>query len=153
MEEPRGNLRVAGNRRIALAYGCLQCLDSSNGGLSGWLARPDSIYSFYIDLRDRFEPGKAVWITETADAASGGNPWAATFLDSFRYLDQLGRLACRGVALVFHNTLASSEYGLLDQKSFEPRPNCWAALLWRRLMGTTVLDADCTKAGLHLYAH
>ena len=118
-----------------------------------WLARPDSIYAYYIDLRDRFEPGKAVWITETADAACGGNPWAATFLDSFRYLDQLGRLARRGVAVVFHNTLASSEYGLLDQKSFEPRPNYWAALLWRRLMGTTVLDAGRSEAGLHLYAH
>jgi hypothetical protein len=119
-----------------------------------WLARPDSIYAFYIELRDRFEPGKAVWITETADAACGGNPWAATFLDSFRYLDQLGRLARRGVAVVFHNTLASSEYGLLDQKSFEPRPNYWAALLWRRLMGTTVLDAGRRpEAGLYLYAH
>jgi len=94
-----------------------------------------------------------VWITETADAACGGNPWAATFLDSFRYLDQLGRFARRGVAVVFHNTLASSEYGLLDQKSFEPRPNYWAALLWRRLMGTTVLDALGSEAGLHLYAH
>ena len=118
-----------------------------------WLARPDSIYAYYIELRDRFEPGKAVWITETADAACGGNPWAATFLDSFRYLDQLGRLARRGVAVVFHNTLASSEYGLLDQKSFEPRPNYWAALLWRRLMGTTVLDAGRSEAGLYLYAH
>jgi heparanase len=119
---------------------------------SGWRV-PDSIYAYYIDLRDRFEPGKAVWITETADAACGGNPWAATFLDSFRYLDQLGRLARRGVAVVFHNTLASSEYGLLDQKTFEPRPNYWAALLWRRLMGTTVLDAARSEAGLHLYAH
>jgi heparanase len=127
---------------------------TADAALSGqWLARPDSIYAYYIELRDRFEPGKAVWITETADAACGGNPWAATFLDGFRYLDQLGRLARRGVAVVFHNTLASSEYGLLDQKSFEPRPNYWAALLWRRLMGTTVLNAVRSEAGLHLYAH
>ncbi|MGH8115642.1 MAG: hypothetical protein ACREPS_11405, partial [Rhodanobacteraceae bacterium] len=93
-----------------------------------------------------------VWITETADAACGGNPWAKTFLDSFRYLDQLGRLAKRGVAVVFHNTLASSEYGLLDSTTFEPRPDYWAALLWHRLMGTTVLDAGPSRPGLHLYA-
>lgn len=110
-----------------------------------WLARPDFIYAYYIELRDRFEPGKAVWITETADAACGGNPWAATFLDSFRYLDQLGGLARRGVAVVLHNTLASRDYGLLDRKSFEPRPNHWAALLCRRLMGTTVLDAPAWR--------
>lgn len=118
-----------------------------------WLARTDTSYDFYVKgLRDRYEPGKPVWITETADAACGGNPWAATFLDSFRYLDQLGRLARHGVDVVFHNTLASSEYGLLEQTTFAPRPNYWAALLWHRLMGTTVLDAGPSRPGLHLYA-
>lgn len=118
-----------------------------------WLARTETSYAFYVkDLRDRYMPGKPVWITETADAACGGNPWAATFLDSFRYLDQMGRLARHGVNVIFHNTLASSEYGLLEQGSFTPRPNYWAALLWHRLMGTTVLDAGPSKPGLHLYA-
>jgi hypothetical protein len=118
-----------------------------------WLARADSIFDYYIALRDKFEPGsRGVWLTETADAACGGNPWAATFLDSFRYLDQLGRLARRGATVNFHNTLASSEYGLLDQKTFEPRPNYWAALLWHRLMGPTVLDAGPSRPGLHRYA-
>ena len=89
-----------------------------------------------------------------ADAACGGNPWAATFLDTFRFLDQLGRLARQGISVVFHNTLASSEYGLLDQNTFEPRSNYWAALLWRRLqMGLTVLDAGPLEAEFHLYAH
>ena len=106
-----------------------------------WLSRADRSYAFYGGLRDRFEAGKPVWITEIADAACGGNPWAATFLDSFRYLDQHGRLAKHGVSVLFHNTLASSEYGLLDQNTFAPRPNYWAALFWRRLMGATVLDA------------
>jgi hypothetical protein len=36
-------------------------------------------------------------------------------------VDELGRLARRPVAVVFHNTLASSEYGLLDQNGFTPR--------------------------------
>lgn len=121
-----------------------------------WLARADTSYDFYVrGLRDRYEPGKPVWITETADAACGGNPWAATFLDTFRFLDQLGRLAKQGVSAVFHNTLASSEYGLLDQNTFEPRSNYWAALLWRRLMGSTVVDAGPLEPQLHLhlYAH
>jgi heparanase len=117
-----------------------------------WLARPDRINTFYEDLRDRFAPNRLVWITETADAACGGNPWAATFLDSFRYLDQLGRLAQRGVQVVFHNTLASSDYGLIDQNTLVPRPNYWAALLWRRLMGPIVLDPGHSPPSLHLYA-
>jgi len=103
---------------------------------------------------DRFEPGKPLWITETAAAYCGGNPWDATFLDSFRYLDQLGRMARHGVQVVMHNTLAASDYGLLDERDFAPRPDYWAAMLWRRLMGTTVLDPGGASAtGLHLYAH
>jgi hypothetical protein len=119
-----------------------------------WLSRTDRSYAFYVTgIRDRFLPNAPIWITETADAACGGNPWANTFLDTFRYVDQMGRLARLGVNVIFHNTLASSEYGLLDQNTFAPRPNYWAGLLWHRLMGTTVLDAGQSREGLHRYAH
>lgn len=118
-----------------------------------WPALPDKSQRFYVSLRDRYQSGKPVWITEIADAACGGNPWAATFLDTVRYVDTLGRLARQNVAAIFHNTLASSEYGLLSSDDFTPRPNYWAALLWRRLMGQTVLDAGPSREGLHLYAH
>jgi len=117
-----------------------------------WLARTDRTRAFYQSLRDEFARDKPMWLTETAEAACGGNPWASAFLDTFRYLDQLGRLARAGVQVVAHNTLAASDYALLDENTFRPRPNYWAALLWRRLMGTTVLDAGMHE-GIHLYAH
>jgi len=100
-----------------------------------WLSRTDQTLTFYRFLRDKFESGKPIWLTETAEAAWGGNRWAATFLDTFRYLDQLGRLARAGVQVVMHNTLAASDYGLLDENAFAPRPNYWGALLWRQLNG------------------
>jgi heparanase 1 len=119
-----------------------------------FLSRADQIEAFYAALRDKFEPGKPLWLTETADAACGGNPWASTFLDSFRYLDQLGRLSKRGVQVHMHNTLASSDYGLLDDNTMMPRPNYWAALFWHKFMGTTVLDPGfSTASNLHLYSH
>jgi len=119
-----------------------------------WLSRPEKIGTFYADLRDKFEPGKSLWITETADAACGGNPWASTFLDTFRYLVQHASLAQRGVKVIMHNTLASSDYGLLDENTFAPRPNYWAALLWRRLLGVTVLDPQISPTpNLYVYAH
>ena len=120
----------------------------------GRLSKAGRVERIYADLRDRFEPGKPLWITETAAAYCGGNPWDATFLDSFRYLDQLGRMAQRGVQIVMHNTLAASDYGLLNETNFAPRPDYWAALLWRRLMGTTVLDpGPSSSPGSYLYAH
>ena len=119
-----------------------------------WLSRPEKIGTFYTDLRDKFEPGKSLWITETADAACGGNPWASTFLDTFRYLVQHASLAQRSVKVIMHNTLASSDYGLLDENTFAPRPNYWPALIWRRLMGTTVLDPQIpSRPNLYAYAH
>ncbi|NEU98925.1 hypothetical protein, partial [Bradyrhizobium uaiense] len=119
-----------------------------------WLARTGKTFALYKTLRDRLARNKPIWLTETAETACGGNRWASTFIDTFRYLDQLGRLAKAGVQVVMHNTLAASDYGLLDERTHLPRPNYWAALLWRRLMGTTVLDAGVAQQpSFHVYAH
>ena len=118
-----------------------------------WLDRTLVDYRFYAALRDKYEPGKPLWNTETAQAACGGSPWASTFLDSFRYLNQLGVLAQQGVQVVMHNTLAASDYALIDRDTLEPRPNYWAAVLWRRVMGSTVLAAPAAPApGVRLFA-
>jgi hypothetical protein len=140
-------------------YGTLseRCIgtSASEAALSeAWLTKTDRALAFHRNLRDQFEPGKPIWLTETAEAACGGNRLSATFLDTFRYLDQLGRLAKAGVQVVMHNTLAASDYGLLDETTLHPRPNYWGALLWRKLMGATVLDSGVPiEAGLHVYAH
>ncbi|MDB5825746.1 MAG: hypothetical protein JWR21_4450 [Herminiimonas sp.] len=119
-----------------------------------WLARTDRTLAYYRSVRDKSMPGKPFWNTETADAACGGNPWAGTFLDTFRYLDQLGRLAKQDVKVVAHNTLVASNYGLLDERTYEPKPMYWGALLWRKLMGNTVLESGIpVQDGLHVYAH
>lgn len=128
---------------------------TANDALSAeWLSRSEKIGAFYAGLRDKYEPGKPIWITETADTACGGNPWASTFLDSFRYLVQHGRLAQMGVKVIMHNTLAASDYGLLDEKTFAPRPNYWAALLWRKFMGSAVLNPHVSAPeNVYAYAH
>lgn len=119
----------------------------------GWLSRTDHDEAYYAALRDRYAPGKPLWLTETGETACGDNPRASDFIDSFRYLNQLGTLAKHGVKVVMHNTLAASDYALIDETTLTPRPNYWSAVLWRRLMGTTVLDAGASSAlGLHLYA-
>lgn len=115
-----------------------------------WLSRTDADHAFYADLRDRHAPGLPIWLTETAQAACGGSAWAATFRDSFRFVDQLGRLAQRDVRVVAHNTLDAGDYALVDPRSLAPRPNYWMAWWWQRLMGPQVLAPPSRS---HLYAH
>lgn len=90
---------------------------------------------------------------ETAQASWGGDPWAATYIDVFRYLHQLGVEAKLGVSVNIHNTLASSEYSLINRNDFTPKPDYWGALLWARLMGTQVFDAGDHKKGVYLFVH
>lgn len=119
-----------------------------------WLDLTLRDLTYYSNLRDRFEPGDPMWVTETAQAACGGSPWASSFLDTFRYLNQLGLLAQRGVQVVFHNTLGASDYSLIEEDTRAPRPNYWAAVLWRRTMGSTVLRAPASPSPhTRLYAH
>lgn len=120
----------------------------------GWIDLTLRDLRHYAGVRDQYEPGDPLWVTETAQAACGGSPWAATFLDSFRYVNQLGLLAQNGVKVVMHNTLAASDYALIDEASLTPRPNYWAAVLWKRTMGTRVLAAPASPdANVRLYAH
>ena len=118
-----------------------------------WLARPGKEFQQQKALRDRFAPGAPIWLTETGGAACGGLRWQPTFLDTFRYLDTEAQLAKQGLDAMFTHALISGSNGVIDEKTFQPNASYWAALLWRRLMGTGVLDAGQVQPGLHLYAH
>lgn len=128
-------------------------IKAENALAGSWLRRTDTVADYYVGLRNKYLPGKPIWITETAEAAAGGDPFSATYLDCFRYLYQLGSLAQKGVQAIMHNTLAASEYSLIDQDTHLPKPNYWAALLWSKLMGTEVYDAGNAKPGVYLFAH
>lgn len=108
----------------------------------------------YIPLRDKYVPNGQMWVTESGDAGGGGNTWASTYLDVLRTLNELGSFAAVTDGVIFHNTLASSDYGFLKHGSFEPRPNYFAVLLWNKLMGQTVYDCDDPDtSGAHIYCH
>ncbi|MBQ4323307.1 MAG: beta-glucuronidase [Clostridia bacterium] len=108
----------------------------------------------YLPLRDRYVPGSPLWVTESGDAGGGGNTWASTYLDVFRTLNELGSFASLTDGVIFHNTLASSDYGFLRHTTFSARPNYYAVLLWNRIMGQEVFDASslCEK-DLKVYCH
>lgn len=115
--------------------------------------------------RDTYAAGKPVWLGETGNAQCGGEPGVSdVFAGGFWWLDQLGKLARRGEPVVVRQTLSGANYGLIDDATLTPRPDYWTSVLWRRLMGTSVLAvastgdpllrtyAHCTRAGAPGYA-
>lgn len=132
---------------------CMGGLSVENALTREWLSRTEAGLKYYEEARNKYNPDAPIWLTETAESACGGNPWAATWIDCFRYLEQLGRLAKKGVQVVMHNTLCASEYALLEQDTHDPRPNYWAALLWNKLMGTNVYDAGLSIDGPDIFIH
>ena len=108
----------------------------------------------YVARRDRYVPGGQMWVTESGDAGCGGNTWASTYVDVPRTLNELGEFCTVTDGVIFHNTLASSDYGFLKHGTFEPRPNYFAVKLWNQLMGDTCFDtAEPVREGAHVYAH
>ncbi len=132
---------------------CMGSQKPENALSNEWLSKTEKGLAYYQIMRDKYMPNVPIWNTETAEAACGGNPWAATYIDVFRYLEQLGRLAKKGVQVVMHNTLARSEYGLLEHDTYEPRPNYWAALLWSKLMGAEVFEGSNYENGIDIFVH
>lgn len=107
-----------------------------------------------VPYRDKYCPNGEMWVTESGDAGGGGDTWASTYVDVFRTLNELGTFTTITDGVIFHNTLASSDYGFLKHGTFDPRPNYFAVLLWNRIMGTTVYDTkEEIREGAHVFAH
>ena len=108
----------------------------------------------FVPYRDKYCPGGEMWVTESGDAGAGGHTWASTYLEVVRELNEFGDFATATNGVIFHNSLASSDYGYLQHGTFEPRPSYFAALLWNQLMGETVYDSgEAIREGAHVYAH
>ena len=119
-----------------------------------YLAVAPSICKSNTAPRDKYVPGGEMWVTESGDAGGGGDTWASTYLDVLRTLNELGSFCTITDGVIFHNTLASSDYGFLHHGSFDPRPNYFAVLLWNRLMGNTCYAVEAPQTeGAHVYAH
>ncbi|MCC6159744.1 MAG: hypothetical protein IT350_16950 [Deltaproteobacteria bacterium] len=109
-----------------------------------------------LELRDRFAPGLPVWLGETGNAQCGGEPGISDrFAGTLWWLDELGLAARTGQRVVVRQTLSGSDYGMIDDATLRPRPDYFASVLWKRLMGETVLDArrESGDGLVRVYAH
>jgi heparanase 1 len=104
-------------------------------------------------LRDAHAPQLPIWLGESGNAQCGGEPdLSDAFAGGFWWLDELGKVARRGQKVLVRQTLSGSNYGLLDDATLEPRPDYWTSVLYKRLMGTRVLDARSPDPLLRVYA-
>jgi heparanase 1 len=106
------------------------------------------------EARRRWAPHAEVWLDETSNAQCGGSPGVSdAFASSLWWLDELGKLARRGTPVVVRQALSGADYGLLAEPTLEPRPDYFASVLWRRVMGTRVLATVAAPRTLRAYAH
>ncbi len=105
-------------------------------------------------MRDQSGAKIPIWLGETGGAQCGGQPeLSETFAGGFWWIDLLGRAARRGHRVVVRQTLSGSQYGLLDDITFDPRPDYFTSVLFHRLMGTRVLDVRSDDPKLRVHAH
>ena len=109
----------------------------------------------FTSYRDKYATaGGEMWVTESGDAGAGGHTWASTYAEVVRTLNEIGSFATITDGVIFHNTLASSDYGWLKHSSFVPRPSYFSVLLWKKLMGNTVYaSGEDIRPGAHVFAH
>ncbi len=124
------------------------CMSEQYLGMAGLSARSFGSY------RDKYCPGGQMWVTESGDAGAGGHTWPSTYAEVIRTLNEIGEFATVTDGVIFHNTLASSDYGWLKHGTFVPRPSYFAVLLWKKLMGNTCYaSGEAIREGAHVFAH
>ncbi|XP_076999087.1 heparanase isoform X2 [Tamandua tetradactyla] len=114
---------------------------------------PDVLDTFILSVQKIFQvveetrPLKKIWLGETSSAYGGGAPLLSnTFAAGF----------IMGIEVVMRQVLfGAGNYHLVDA-NFEPLPDYWLSLLFKKLVGTSVLMASVKgpdKSKLRVYLH
>ncbi|XP_049777219.1 heparanase-like [Schistocerca cancellata] len=96
-----------------------------------------------------------LWLTETSSAWGGGaRGLSDTYAAGFMWLDKLGLAAKLGISLVIRQTLCGGHYSLIDCEKFEPHPDWWLSVLFKKLVGQKVFSVKQTASdSVRMYAH
>jgi heparanase 1 len=128
----------------------------------GLLLNPQNLndlgkWATQLDIsRKKWNPHAELWIGEVGNALCGGQLGISdTFESSLWWTDVLGLMATKGQRVIVRQDLIGSDYSLLDKQTLTPRPDFWASLLWKKLMGSTVFQVNSSDDNpyIRVYAH
>ncbi|GMI63534.1 glucuronidase 1 [Hibiscus trionum] len=120
-----------------------------------YLSQVSQTYKGVSDVVNKFRPQLGAWVSESGGALKGGSKDVSrTFADGFWYLDQMGMASTYDQKVFCRQALIGGNYSLLNATTFVPNPDYYGALLWHRLMGSTVLAVTKeSDPNLRVYAH
>ncbi|KAK5612181.1 Inactive heparanase-2 [Crenichthys baileyi] len=85
-------------------------------------------------------PGKKVWLGGLGPAWAGGNNnLSETYAASFLWMNTLGVAAVQGIDVVLRHSFFDYGYTHLVDQHFNPLPDYWFSLVFKRLVGPRVL--------------
>jgi len=97
-----------------------------------------------------------LWLGETSSSFGGGaEALSDRYAAGFRWLDKLGLSAVNGLGAVMRQSFVRGRYALLYANTFDPSPDYWLSWIYKRLVGTRVLNVRVSdkKRNVRLYAH
>ncbi|XP_048250508.1 heparanase-like isoform X1 [Haliotis rufescens] len=118
----------------------------------------DSLISFIDIVRNVTTPANPdtpLWLGETSSFSGGGAPGLSDrYVAGFLWLDKLGIASRIGLKGVLRQSFYGQNYSLIEMNTFEPYPDYWLTLLYKRLVGNKVLSVQTNSTNsFRVYAH
>ncbi|NXW03131.1 HPSE2 protein, partial [Fregetta grallaria] len=87
-----------------------------------------------------YTPGKKIWLEGVGATSAGGmNNLSDSYAAGFLWLNTLGLLASQGIDVVVRQSFLDHGHNHLVDQNFNPLPDYWLSLLYKRLIGPKVL--------------
>ncbi|XP_004701065.1 inactive heparanase-2 [Echinops telfairi] len=87
-----------------------------------------------------YTPGKKIWLEGVVTTSAGGtNNLSDSYAAGFLWLNTLGMLANQGIDVVIRHSFFDHGFNHLVDQNFNPLPDYWLSLLYKRLIGPKVL--------------
>ncbi|XP_046553595.1 heparanase-like isoform X3 [Haliotis rubra] len=109
-----------------------------------------------LGVARRTNPHTPIWLGETSSSSPGGAPGMSDrYVAGFLWLDKLGIAARMGLKGVLRQEFYAERYSLIGNSTFDPLPDYWLTVLYKRLVGGPVLsvEASVDNSTIRAYAH